>query len=138
MKSEMGKNDLALEKALDQEQDPYLKLKVFFILTVSGIQKILELLHIRLGEFSLLPVIPRELIQESIAKRLDTIKGILTYGTDRGVFQVDDAELVAFLIQNSLDVFFDPFHVMRAKEMSVEERADKVVALFSSGLSRKR
>jgi AcrR family transcriptional regulator len=138
MKEEMEKNDAALEKALDKEPDPRLRLKIFFVLTVNGILQILELLHIRLGEFSLLPVIPKELIEGSIRKRLDTIKGILTYGIDKGAFEVEDLELTAYVIQNSIDVFLDPFHVMRGETMTLEERADKIVAIFSLGLSKKR
>ncbi len=138
MESEIDKNESALRKALDDVNDPYEKLKVFFIFSVNGARRILKLLNIRLGEFDLLPIIPKTYIEERMKKGLDIIKGILADGVDKGVLEVDDPELTAYMIQRTIDVFIDPFHVRHGPSVTIEEEADRVVRVLFFGLSKSR
>jgi AcrR family transcriptional regulator len=138
LEREIDRNESALKAALDEQADPYKKLTVFFVFSVNGIRRILKLLNIRLGEFDLLPIMPRTFIEQRMKRGLDIIKSILADGVDKGVFEVDDPDLAAYMIQRTVDVFIDPFHVMRGQAGALEEEADRVVRLFFFGISKRR
>lgn len=137
MESEIDENESAIKKALEDRTDPYGKLKVFFVLSVNGIRRILKLLNIRLGEFELLPIIPKTFIEERMKKGLDIIKAILADGVERGVLEVEDPDLTAYMIQRTIDVFIDPFHMRHGRTVAIEEEADQVVRLLFFGISKR-
>jgi len=135
IEAEIKRNEAALLKALDEQSDPYDKLKIFFIYSVNGVRRILTLLNIRLGEFDLLPIIPKTFVEERMRRGLEIIKGILADGVKKGVLVVDDPDLTAYMIQRTIDVFIDPFHVRHSGSATIEEEAERVVRLFFFGVS---
>lgn len=131
-----------MRHAIQNEPDPYLKLKAFFVCEMNGLIEINRLLNARIEDFEFLPAIPRKLVMAKIENDLDIIIDILAYGVGAGAFEVDDPRLTANIILSTLNIYVGPFAMEKMEPQSIQEDVDRMLRTlcfgFSKGSNKKR
>ena len=124
-----------IDTALEQEEDPFGKIKIYFFQMILGSREIMRLLNIRHDEIESLPQVPRKLMESGLKSGLKTVTEILDYGARRGVFTVSNPELTAHVILSALDIFVNPFKLGSIELETAEEQLDRVLDVILFGLT---
>jgi len=127
-----------IDAALEREEDPYGKIKTYFLGMALGLREMVRLFNIQHDEIESLPPVPRKLIESNLKRGLNTIVEILDYGVKRGAFIVPNSELTAHVILSALDIFINPFKLGLIEIVTVEEQVDRVLDVIFYGFAKTR
>jgi AcrR family transcriptional regulator len=137
IQSEIDTIQTKTDRAVKNETDPFLKIKIYLLEMILGVREMIGLLSVRHDEIESMPPVPRKLVESMIKKSISTIIEILDYGARAGAFTVSNAEITAHVILSALDVYINPFKMGGIKNESVEDSVDELMAVLCFGLSKR-
>jgi AcrR family transcriptional regulator len=137
IETEIERIQTSTERAMQDEADPYLKLRIYLLEIVLGVRELIRELNVRHDETESLPAVPKKLIESMMKKSINIIIKILDYGAQAGVFTVSNPEITAHVILSSLDVFINPFKMGGIEEESIEKSVDDLMEVLCFGFSRR-
>jgi AcrR family transcriptional regulator len=123
-------------RAVRDESDPYVKLRIYLLEMIIGVREMIEELNVRHDEVESLPSVPKRLIESMMRRSANAIIEILDYGVQAGSFTIPNAELTAYVILSSLDVFINPFKLGEINKESVEKSVDELMVVLCFGLAK--
>ncbi len=138
IETELNTIQRKIDTALEQEEDPFAKIKIYFFQMILGSREIMRLLNIRHDEIESLPQVPRKLMESGLKSGLKTVSEILDYGVRRGAFTVSNPELTAHVILSALDIFVNPFKLGSIELETAEEQLDRVLDVILFGFAKRR
>jgi AcrR family transcriptional regulator len=136
IETEIDKIQTSTDRAVENESDPYRKIRTYILNMVLGIREIVQRLNVQHDEMESLPPIPKKLVETSMRRSLGTIREILDYGVQTGAFSVSNTELTAHVIMSALDVYINQFKLGGIENESVEHSVDELMAVLCYGFSK--
>jgi AcrR family transcriptional regulator len=126
-----------MRQAIENETDPYQKLKAFFVCEMNGVVEMNRILNVGIEDFELVPAIPRKLVMAKIESDLEMITDILAYGVSSGMFKVDDLRLTANIIMSTLYIYVGPFSTEKMNLRSIEDDVDRLMKALYFGFVKR-
>jgi AcrR family transcriptional regulator len=137
IETEINKIQTNVQKALENETDPYRKIKLYLLTMIVGVREMIGLLNVRHDEVEFLPSVPRKLVESSLRRSLGTITEILDYGVQTGVFDVSNTEVTAHVVLSALDIYINPFKLGGIEKRFVESNVDDLLTVLCFGFSKR-
>ncbi len=136
IESEIDRIQTSTNGAVRDESDPYVKLRIYLHEMIVGVRELIRELNVRHDEVESLPSVPKKMVESMMRRSADAIIEILEYGVRAGAFTVSNAEIAAYVILSSLDVFINPFKLGEIKQQSVENSVDELMVILCYGLQK--
>lgn len=87
-----------IEKELEEEPNPYKRLRIYLGLEIGGTREVFQALNIHFSDMSILPAIPRDSVEKKNKNDLKIVKGILCDGVNKGFFVLEDLDFTAQIV----------------------------------------
>lgn len=137
IETEIDKIQTNVDRAVGDEADPYLKLRIYLLKMILGVREMIRNLNVQHDKIESLPPVPRKLVESSVKRSINSIIGILDYGVRSGAFTVSDSELTAHVILSALDVYINPFKMGDVEDRSVEDSVEDLLMVLRFGISKR-
>ncbi len=126
----------AISKAVENEDDPYYKLRIFFSTRLDYLSERADQYTSIREEYLKNYEFIKDLLDDYSNWEISTIKNILEYGREKGLFEVTDSVSVSRAIFFALKGLEYPWTVNLSKK-ELEKSAETLLDILLKGVSRK-